>query len=266
MFADLHSAAAPPRLDDVVADAASFTAETPHGAARLRLAAGARHAVDAALALHRCDELLCALQAWSGLPLEWRWEGTDAPPHSTASQQACAQSPHGLLALPWTLLRALPAPDAALATQLQWPTLPAVLAVSRLRVAADELALLEPGGAVVLPDSLVPAWHGLLRAADEPASAGVPVALSSPDAPVLASRGAFPSAAASGDDSRIACEVRLSMPHALAADRLAGWCVDEPLNAGPCASLWQCAPARPLATGRLLPWGDAWALAIEAVA
>jgi hypothetical protein len=62
-------------------------------------------------------------------------------------------------------------------------------------------------------------------------------------------------------------EVRLGVPRVLPADRLAGWFEGElgAIHAG--ASLWRCAsetePARPLATGRLIPWAEGWALALQ---
>jgi hypothetical protein len=250
---------------------ACFIAAAPSGPLRLELhATGVRHAVDAALALHRCEPLLCALQAWTGLALDWRWDATACSP--AAGSHACARwrldpTLEGSLELPWALLRELPVPDTALAA-LHWPALPAVLAVSQLRLGAEELARLEPGGAAVLPDSLLPGWHGLLRAADEPAGRGVPVALPSPAAPRLAPRHAHRAALqCDGNDGRVACEVRLATPE-LPADRLAGWRDDEPLaDIGPQASLWRCAgshgSAQSLAVGRLMPWGDGWALAIE---
>jgi hypothetical protein len=59
------------------------------------------------------------------------------------------------------------------------------------------------------------------------------------------------------------------MPTPMAAAGLAGW-LDGPVGpAGPAASLWRRAAARQpacrLAGGRLMPWGDGWALSIESV-
>ena len=67
-----------------------------------------------------------------------------------------------------------------------------------------------------------------------------------------------------------ACEVRLGHEHKLPADRLGGWCTDQVLEiACTQAALWRCAgaigPAQQLASGRLMPWGDGWALALESL-
>jgi hypothetical protein len=178
---------------------------------------------------------------------------------------------HGRLELPWSLLRGLPAPSPELAAALDWPPVRAVLAASRLRIDADELARLEIGGAVLLPESFRAPWAGRLRGADEPAhaSTGVPVDLGAPSAPRLRPAAGTSQAAPAGDaaDPRIACEVRLDAVLALPGDHLGGW-LDVVLDGvGAGAGLWQCAgahgPARPLAAGRLMPWGDGWALAVD---
>ncbi len=144
-----------------------------------------------------------------------------------------------------------------------------MLVVSRFRLAVEELKQLEPGGAVVLPESLSPPWQGWLRAADEPAhpGLGVPVDLAQPSTPRLLPATAH-TAEAQQADLRIPCEVRLGVVHALAADRLGGWCEGETLDqVGATAVLWRSAGARParLGTGRLMPWGSGWALALESL-
>jgi hypothetical protein len=272
----------------------------------LRLCTGAvcgvaRHAADAALALHRCEELLGALDRWTGLELDWRWapspparmvSGSDArawwrPGAGVQVTDSTSQDPECLIAWPWGLLRALPAPGDVLVRQLQWLTVPVVLTISRLRIGADELGLLEPGGALVLPQSLLPPWHGVLRGDGEPAGAGcgVPVALASPWKPVLVNTRAPADDSDDSDDDtlfdaglgtaqtiageRCLCEVRLATPHALAGDRLTGWFESELSEVGPHATLWRCASARApalcLAIGRLMPWGDGWALGLESL-
>ncbi len=265
-----------------------FEAPSPFGPLRLCAFAGGpvRHAAHAAVALHRCEDLLGALHAWTGHALDWRWTETPAP-RMAAATHACARwKPRGdgsdpgatprdllcLLSLPWALLRRLPPPGGALAACLRWPAVPVVLAVSQFRIGSDELALLEPGGAVVLPDSLRAPWHGVLRTADEPATPGlgVPVALPTPSAPRLVRGDAPPSSTGGGLDDRVVCEVRLAVPHTLPGDRVAGWCDGEALGeVGPHATLWRCATAQDdaacLAGGRLMPWGDGWALAVETV-
>jgi hypothetical protein len=264
---DLH--AAPPTLDDIVAPAAAcFAAPTPCGPLRLYVTTHElRHAVDAALALHRCETLLRALETWSGLALDWRWD--ESPTIPDAGTHLSVTLAEGEIDLPWAWLRELPPPDAALAALLPWPQVPAVLAISQLRIGIEELAQLEPGGAVLLADSLRPGWQGLLRAADEPAHGGVPVTLPLPDAPRFAPRGVLHAAHADAD-RRMACGVRLPIAGTLRADRLAGWHAGEPLpDPGPRATLWRHAgthgAAHALAAGSLMPWGDGCALHIETV-
>jgi len=282
--------AKPPVPRDASLDTGTwFDAATPHGALRLCAFTGraVRHAVDAAIALEHCEELLVALEAWTGIALDWRWN--PAPPRRPSGSHAAASweptpepepdaAPNErvcLLSLPWTLLRAAAPPDAGL--RLRWSSVPAVLAVAHFKLAAGEADLLEVGGAVVLPDSMRSPWLGRLRSADEPAIAGLGarVLLDEPSLPRLV-RGAAaedPSTPAMGDasiDERIACEVRLALPHTLPGDMLTGWHDGVPLaDAGPRATLWRCAgdgvPAQGLAAGRLMPWGDGWALAIESL-
>lgn len=262
-----HPEGQPPR------GAACFSAPSRFGPLLFELAGGVRHAADAAIALQRCEPLLTALHDWTGIAHEWRWTDRSRL-RLTADSYALARWQitdhlHGLVELPWALMRSLSMPPASLAQCLTWPTLPAVLSVSRFRLSIDELRQLEPGGAVVLPESLTAPWHGFLRAAAEPAQRGlgVPVDLSSPALPCLAP--AVPTPAQMEEtDMRVACEVRLGLSQALPVDRLGGWCTGETLDEI-CASatLWRCAGARParLATGRLMPWGNGWALAIESL-
>lgn len=247
-----------------------FAAATPLGT--VRLAAGGpdpRHAVDAAIALGRCEALLDALDDWLGEPLDWRWIPTAAACAGGGRATACWRADPAAtvrVELPWALLRALPAPAGALAAGLDWTEVPVVLALDRFEIDADELALLEPGGAVVVPASFEPGWRGRLRAVDEDAGAGVPVALPSPWAPRLTVAGD-----AAADAPGTACELRLSLPRALPGDRLAGW-RDAPLDGAAtdaaAASLWRLAPGaapRCLALGRLAPWGPGRALLVDAL-
>ena len=304
-----------------------FEAATPHGPLRLYLGepgGPAPHAAAAALALQRASGLLAGLDAWLGDDApEWRWVA-DATSAGSAASAACASLGSTVVRLPWrdsthqwivpwAWLRAMPAPPAELAAGWQWPALEAVLAVARLRLSADELRQLEPGGAVLLPPSMRAGWTGRLRGRAEDADAGVPVSLQDPASPRLlplrapplpGAAGAAGSADAPGDDPGARagegpggglavwpgvglgagqgaaqaagqgagrpCEVRLQLPHAIPADRLAGWhegaLADVVAPAG-AATLWQLAagrePACCLAHGRLLPWGDGWALLID---
>lgn len=256
-----------------------FELALPAGPLRLRIDTPAlRHALDAAIALQRCEPLLLALEAWLRQPLDWSWTEIPRAPAPRGSQVRVpwrldagpdGNAPQGSIELPWALLRALPAPDAALATLLQPPLVPAQLVLSRPRLQAEELRQIEPGGALLLPESFQPSWQGLLRAAGEDGDGapGVPVRLESPLAPRLGARDA-PSTAAAGALAGPTCEVRLDLPHGLSLASLAGWQAGAVLeDTGPGASLWlrahERAPALCLARGRLLPWGCGWALFIE---
>ena len=299
---------APPRLDDAVshrdgpghdltvridrsAEAAPtgtcYDAATPAGPLRVEVAqARARHAADAALALLRADDLLWALQRWSGLPLSWRWvEGAPAdlvashlrmswqlPADHDATRppigQTCAPTggEAGTLHMPWAMLRALPAPEDGLLTKcLSWPAVDAVLSMAALQLDEVELQQLEPGGAVLLRASSTRPWHGRLRAQAEPAGMGVPVDLSCITSPMLASPEPLPPAPA--NPAHIGCEVRLTLPAPLPPATLAGWHAGQALAAGEKASLWRTTsprgPATCLAAGHLMPWGDGWALALD---
>jgi len=269
--------------DDARPGVARFVAVTPHGQLALRVhSVEVLHAVHAAIALEHCDALLCALEAWTRLALDWRWDDgamsnaaagslVSVPWHWPGSDAARAVL--GALELPWALLRALPAPEAALGDCLHWPELPVVLAAAQLNISPIELQRVESGGAVVLPETFDPYWHGVLRAANEPAAPGhgIAVDMSTPARPRLASRAAQRAGvAAAADDTRAPCELRLAMPRALAADWLAGWHEGEELaDVGPQASL-HChgadgGPALRLAAGRLMPWGTGWVLYVELV-
>jgi len=275
-------AAAPRPPSPVVDPGTWFEASTPSGLLRLCAFTGeaVRHAVEAALALERCEPLLAGLEAWTGVALDWRW--MSKAPHRPGPSHAAAcwepepeRDPSGaprellcLLSMPWTLLRALPAPDPDLAAHLRWPSVPGVLAIAQLLIEPAELQMLEPGGAVMLPESLQSPWMGRLRGAGEPMDGGAAVVLDPPSSPRLV-RTALPALPVGGAE-RIPCEVRLALPHTVPGDRFAGWHDGEPLGeVGPRASLWRCpveaAPAVELAAGRLMPWGDGWALAIESL-
>ncbi|MGE0802445.1 MAG: hypothetical protein AB7G13_02605 [Lautropia sp.] len=258
-----------------------FVADTPDGPLRLTVdvdaaAIGADGAPPcaavAAIALDRCDALLAALDRWLNRDLDWRWQPGAAPAVAAGTARCMTPAGAARLHLPWPLLRAAGTPDAPLAGQLDWDAAPAVLAISRPPLTDADLALLEPGGAVILPESLAAGWHGRLRAADEPADAGVAVALAGPGSPAPPSTAAATDAAGAAAAADACHEVRLALPGPLAVPVLAGW----PAGMRPApdltaaAALWRDArdgePARQLAAGTLLPWGDGWILTIASLA
>lgn len=252
-----------PRL--AVALGTWFETPTPHGVLRLCAhvnVASASCAAEAAVALESCAELLAALDGWLGTDLAWRWPARMAQGlHGPSWPDPACQ-----LLAPWALWRALPAPPPLLAQGLRWPEVNAVLALGRLPLDAQDLAALEPGGAVLLPPT--PAAPGApptarLRAADEPAGAGLLLRWS-PGALPVALRGAAstlpPEPAVPGGAW---CEVRLGHEHSLPGRLLAGWAELPVPVADDGAGLW--ADGDCLALGQLVPWGDGSALLLDAL-
>ena len=274
-----------------------FEASCAFGSVRLCAGPGAqtaRHAADAAIMLRGAEPLLAALDDWTGADLAWRW--ADAAPQglqcalASAHWRGDSQEPDCFVFWPWALLRSLPAPPPELAAQLDWPMVAATLVLARLQIGLHELELLEPGGAVLVPQSMQPPWQGTLRGADEApnAAGGVTVDLSTPWCPRLAGRdapfdalrthGAFdklsPTCTTPVDPMHAACELRLDLPLGVSSQRLAGWRregdrgeIVHLAESGLRAALWRCATSRHaeqrLAGGRLMPWGDGWAFAVE---
>ncbi len=272
-----------------------FVAAHAAGSLRLRLPqppAGCT-AVDAAIALDDCDGLLAVLDVWMETELDWQWEIGLEPeqpssPPATASAATATPAPCRLEA-PWPLLRRLPAPPTAVAGCLQWDDAPALLTLCRLFLDPAEQAAIEPGGAVVLPDSLRPGWRGRLHLPDEDPEQGLPVTLAgpipdnpgnpgNPDGPgnSRSSGNAGPAGSPQPAPSKAGglrlCQVRLPLHRPLPASLLAGWDNPEGLLADLAAwpvELWiGPVPAgggasRLLAQGRLLPWGHGWAMMIE---
>jgi len=265
-----------------------FEAPTAFGSMWLRLPrpAPARHAAAAAVVLQHAEELIAGLDTWTAHPLPWRWRPGLAP-SCPNGMHAVAQGRHADWEwfVPWAWLRAHPAPHDLLNSLLHWPAVPAVLSLARLQLSDGERQQLEPGGAVLLPPSLQPAWHGWLRSAAEPriggcgSPAGVPVALSLPWAPRPVRGDVGPEhpdgvgpGIDDGNDGGTSVEVRLDTPDPLPGDRLTGWLEEELPGLhfeGVQASLWRCESpaerAHRMAGGRLIPWGDGWALALDTV-
>lgn len=207
----------------------AFEAATPHGPLHLFVPGAARHAADAAIVFERAAELLDALDAWAGGELAWSWPATSGAAH-TMPVIVNWRGAQARLALPWSWLRSRPAPPASIASELEWPTVDAVLGLGELDLHDVDVAFLEPGGAVLLDEATTPRW----RAADEAAPRGFEVRLETAE------------------------------PLVLPADRLAPWCSEPPaVPAAPRASLWR--GRRRLAWGTLAPWGDRSALLLESL-
>lgn len=263
----LHAAPAPTET--------RFDAATRWGTLSLHAdGAPAPHAAAAALLLDRCDPLLDALDAWTHTALDWQWvAGVDADEPAAARAAAhCTLDSNGpagaltvRLKLPWSLLRSLGAPAEPLASRLVWSAVPALVVVSQPAIDEAQLRQLERGGAVVLPESMRSPWRARLRAAEEGAHDGLVVELSSADCARVPDAGQ--TAEPAGE--RPVCEVRMNPVGALKPPELAGWSAGAAIDLAPRASLWRCAgpteAERYLAGGRLLPWGDGWAMLIESI-
>lgn len=258
----------------------------------LRLAAPPSHctAAAAAVALDDWDDLLQAIDDWLATELDWRWQAADTPcsaylsPSDGAVAAASrgvaiaevvhvdpATPTHGQLALPWALMRQAGAPPPPLATRLRWQDAPAHLTLAGFMLEPEELAAIEPGGAIVLAEDMH-GGRGWLHAPGEPPERGLAVAVGAlPVSPPNDDRGTAAPMPAPGT---AACEVRLVLPPSLPASMLAGWCGLEPhlgdLTRKP-AQAWLVDPQTrqascQLANGRLIPWGWGWAMLFDEVA
>lgn len=262
----------PPPRAEAAQDAAWFEAATPFGSLWLCVQTGGivPHAAAAAVVLQQAGPLLDALDDWTVLELDWRWtpvpQAADAGSHVVVrwpADDAAPVSAHAVL--PWVLVRHMPPPTDTLSDAVRWEPAQATAVVARLALGTDELDSLEPGGAVVLPDSMRPDWRGALRARGEALDAGTPLKLAVPHAPQVVARDQA-TGTLLGAAGTIVCEVRLDRTAMVAIDRLAGWSTGDIGELGSQASLWRCdGTPRRCAGGTLMPWGDGWALALDAV-
>lgn len=260
------------------AGAGAYEAPTADGPLRLALETVSGQppgcAAEAALRLALAEPLLAALEDWLAMaapPMpapEWTWcAGPAGPSDSAAVARWAGVGVGARLALPWALLRRLPAPPAALAARLQWTPVAAEWVLATLALSEAEREALEPGGALLLVPSFEPDWCARLRAVGEPAPGGLPALLDVAGGAACPCPGAEEAAAPTSEDERWELRSPLSAP--LAPELLLGW-RDEPLPlelAQPLL-LWRLPPgqaALPWAAGRLIPWGEGQALALDTV-
>jgi hypothetical protein len=265
-----------------------FEALTPSGQVRLAFegAAAPRCAAEAALQLVRAEPLLAHLDGWlagAGDGLDWRWSPrTDAGADAWASGVATARwlaegscDTPVCLGLPWALLRQRGEPPAAPAAVLAWAPAAAVCVLAEVSLTLEELAALEPGGALLLRASFEPHWIGRLRADHEPRGQGLAIEWVDPERPqpcrgsADAASGRTPAAwAAAGLEVRRAVTAPMA-PAVLAGWASAGWAL---AGAGPQlpalqpeVGLWLCQRGVEtcLAQGRLVPWGRGRAMLID---
>ena len=262
-----------------------YDASVPAGGVRLwvRTPPEALGGTGAAIALDECDDLLQAIDSWLAADLDWQWNpaGPAAGPSGGPFAQAgCAAGGDPVagsfdrcrLEVPWTLMRLAGLPPAGLARRLRWQRSAAILSICRLRLDDAELSDLEPGGALLIPDSMGTAWTGRLRIPQDPHERGYVVDLATPAEPRLSTgtsgKSRDPLEPAEG---AVACEVRMALSGPLPASLLAGW-ADSRFSLAEFTvdriELWaalprEVCPPGQLATGRLLPWGRGWAMLID---
>jgi hypothetical protein len=259
-----------------------FHAGTAAGDVRLWVQAplAACSGTGAAVALDECDLLLQAIDGWLAAELDWRWGDTQASDDAGLARARCAPSAEAgqasfdrcRLELPWTMLRSAGPPPQPLATRLRWQDTPAQLTISRLGLEDAELSDIEPGGLVVLPESMAPGWTGWLHLPEEPPWLGCAIDLAASGWPRL------PSPAGDAQHSPRTwcmpgnpCIVRLVLPAPVPSPLLTGWegpdCRLAEFATGE-AQLWLGESAgtsalRLLAKGRLVPWGRGCAILID---
>lgn len=247
-------ATTPPALPPTPVGAGAYAAVMPEGTLGLALETVSGQppagAAEAAVRLAQAEPLLAGLELWlaqaprPAAPPEWVWCATPvAPPSGAALARWAGVGVGARLALPWALLRRLPAPPPALG--LQWSPVAAEQVLATLELSAADRAALEPGGALLLPGSFASGAAAGLRAADEPA----------------------PDAGPGGEH----WEVRRAVSAPLSPEHLLGWRQDEPLppNGDAPLTLWRLVagePPAPWARGRCVPWGEGHALLLDEIA
>ena len=265
-----------------------FVADTSSGSLGLALTQGAtppRHAADAALALWAIEPLLVALDAASAEPLHWRWQPQRPTPAPGLS--LCPRGDSGVhVHLPWTWLQTQSSPgdpckSSSWVQAFEWPRVPATIRAGQLRLSAEELDELEPGGAVLWHMAGMGPWNGRLVCEAGAIDLASVELCGAADVGPLAPRLVRPQPAQPAQPARPAapteghgrlCELRLELASPFDPRHLIAGHADANPHRLPtygCATLWQCAEGphaeRRLASGQLMPWGDAWALAIESL-
>lgn len=268
-------------------DREGFVLSAPVAGGEVRLGWGPAvgDAAQAAIALREDGAWIDLLEDWLAPVdgLDWRPadEAVDDNDWITATVVGEGRAPR--LALPWRLLRALPAPSDELG--LHWPALPAELLMARQSLPPEDPGLLEPGSVLLLEDSFAPTWRVQLRRIGEargrdllcdgrlawPAdgsSVARPFAIhGGVDGPI---HGATDAAIHAASDAAIdataeaGLEVRMPLAHAVPVPLLLGWhardtafAIDAPLTLH-----LRHHGDEPIAEGHLLPWGRGHALRV----
>lgn len=188
-------------------------------------------AAEAAVVLDGVGELLDALRLAGLTPHDdWQWlaDGTSSPARG-AQAQWCSGDLTATLALPWSALRALPEPPHV--PGLSWQDAAAEWLWAQWRLNADEVAMLEVSGLLLLEPSTTPR----LRAQGE-------------DPPM-------------GD---LPHQLVARWERPLPLSTLLGWDAPPPPTPAECLLFDATRPEAVLARGRLIPWGSGQAFLVEA--
>lgn len=206
-------------------------------------------ATGAAVALRDDAAWIGALEDWLAPEDGLDWRPADAPAYSLAYRSqgdwvhatVAGQGRAPRLALPWSLLRRLPAPPEVLG--LRWPCLDAELLLTRQSLPPESLAGIAIGSVLLMEASFAGSWPISLRRLGDVDGHGDRDA----DVDML--------------------EVRMTLPDPLPVPVLAGWVVharhDTPPQLDAPLRLHRCGASDALlAEGHPLPWGRGQAMRI----
>ncbi|MCF6211504.1 MAG: hypothetical protein L3K24_12740 [Gammaproteobacteria bacterium] len=283
----MHGRQAPPS-PDVLLD--GFYAETPLG----RVAFGIRSDDDetaqavtdpclrAALCLGRAEALIRQLEDWLGVPLDLE-PGAMTPPRddqlkvtwTPPDSETEAAVKKAVMHLPLDALAHLAAPSAALAEAMRWETLPCQVTVSSAAVPQRQLALLEPGGLVLIPASFEPFWRCQARLCARPAlafsaelDAGQQRLIFEPYQSKTANQPAARLTAETPAADAELTDIVLRQRLPIAVDRLTGW-AEQPLfeleRTLAAFEVEISSPQGVLAHGDLMPVGNGYGVFVRAI-
>lgn len=235
-----------------------------------------------ALRLGRAEALICLLEDWLGVPLDLE-PGVMTPPQddhlrvewTPPAPDAATTVRKAALCLPLDALVHLAAPPAELAAAMRWDALLCEVTVSSAVVMHRQLALLEPGGLMLVPASFEPFWCCQARLCVRPAlafsaelDAGQqrlifePYESKSANQPGARMVADTPAA----DAELIDIVLRQSLP--IAVDRLTGWAEQPLFELERTLSAFEVeirSPQGVLAHGDLMPVGNGYGVFVRTI-
>ncbi len=267
-----------------------FHAETPLGSVAFGICTnddGTAQAVTdpclrAALRLGRAEALIRQLEDWLGVPLDLE-PGAMPPPRddhlrvtwTPPGSDTGAAVKKAVMHLPLDALAHLAAPPAALAAAMRWAALPCEVMVSNALVPHRQLALLEPGGLMLVPASFEPFWRCQARLCAHPAlafsaelDAGQQRLIFEPYASNTAHQpAAHPAAETPAADAELV-DIVLRQRLPIAVDRLTGWAEQPLFELGRTLAAFEVEISSPrgvLAHGDLMPVGNGYGVFVRAI-